>query len=204
MSDAHASAARALWNAEADAFDEDPDHGLHDPQVRAAWASLMVETLGIAPLRVADLGCGTGSLSLLLNELGHAVTGLDVSPRMLDRARQKAGSAVMFIEGDAAWPDLPHGAFEVILCRHVLWTLPDPGAALARWAKLLAPGGTLCLIEGVWHTGAGLSSDQVRAALPPALRWIDTHRLSDNRALWGRPVSDDRFLMRARLRLRRR
>lgn len=188
-----------MWDAEADAFDEDPDHGLRDPQVRQAWASLMVETLGPAPLRVADLGCGTGSLSLLLHELGHAVTGLDVSPRMLEKARQKAGSAVMFIEGDAAWPDLPHGAFEVILYRHVLWTLPDPGAALARWAKLLAPGGTLCLIEGVWHTGSGLSADQVRAALPPALRWASTRPLSSDNALWGKPVSDERFLVTARL-----
>lgn len=170
MSDAHASAARAVWDAAAGAFDEDPAHGLHDPQVRQAWANLMAETLGPAPLRVADLGCGTGSLSLLLHELGHEVTGLDVSPRMLERARQKAGPAIRFVEGDAAWPDLPAGAFDVVLCRHVLWTLPDPGAALDRWAELLASGGTFCLIEGVWHTGAGLSADQVRAALPPTLR----------------------------------
>lgn len=199
MSDTHASAARAVWDAEAGAFDEEPDHGLRDPQVRAAWASLMVETLGPAPLRVADLGCGTGSLSLLLHELGHDVTGLDVSPRMLERARHKAGPAIRFVEGDAAWPDLPRGAFDVILCRHVLWTLPNPGAALARWAALLAPGGTFCLIEGVWNTGAGLLADQVHTALPPALRWTDTRRLSGNHDLWGRPVSDDRFLITARL-----
>jgi chemotaxis methyl-accepting protein methylase len=51
---------------------------------------------------------------------------------LLLKARQKAGSAIRFVEGDAASPDLPLGAFDVILCRHVLWTLPDPGAALAR------------------------------------------------------------------------
>ena len=200
MSDAHASAARALWDAEAGAFDEEPDHGLRDPQIRAAWASLMVETLGTAHLHVADLGCGTGSLSLLLHELGHDVTGLDVSPRMLERARQKAkaGSAIRFVEGDAAEPDLPLGAFDVILCRHVLWSLPDPVAALARWAQLLMPGGILCLIEGVWHTGVGLTADQARAALPPPLRWTGTRRLSGHHALWGRPVSDDRFLITAR------
>jgi SAM-dependent methyltransferase len=199
MSDAHATAARAIWDAEASAFDEEPDHSLQDPQVRAAWASLMVETIGTAPLRIADLGCGTGSLSLLLHEPGHDVTGLDVSPRMLERARQKAGPAIRFVEGDAAWPDLPRGAFEVVLCRHVLWALPDPGTALARWVTLVVPGGTLCLIEGLWDTGAGVRADQVRAALPSSIRWMETRRLSADSALWGVPVSDERFMVTAHL-----
>jgi ubiquinone/menaquinone biosynthesis C-methylase UbiE len=78
---------RAVWDAEASTFDNEPDHSLQDPQVRRAWAHLLVDVLGTAPLRIADLGCGTGSLSLLLYDLGHQVTGLDMSPRMLDRAR---------------------------------------------------------------------------------------------------------------------
>ena len=81
------------------------------------------------------------------------------------------------------WPDLPHGAFDVVLCRHVLWTVPNPEAALARWAALLASGSTFCLIAGGWHTGTGLSADQVRAALPPTLHWTDTRPLSGNDAL---------------------
>jgi SAM-dependent methyltransferase len=193
------SEARTVWDAEASTFDNEPDHGLQDSQVRAAWASLMVETLGTAPLRIADLGCGTGSLSLLLHDLGHQVTGLDVSPRMLDKARQKAGAAVTFVEGDAAQPDLPSRAFDAVLCRHVLWALPDARAALTCWTRLLVPGGIICLVEGVWHTGVGVSADQIRAALPSNLRCTDARSLSGETALWGASVSDERFVMTARL-----
>ena len=55
-----------MWDAQAEAFDEEPDHGLHDPVVRAAWQSLLRSLMPPIPSRVADLGCGTGTLSLLL------------------------------------------------------------------------------------------------------------------------------------------
>ncbi|HET7357080.1 MAG TPA: class I SAM-dependent methyltransferase, partial [Nocardioidaceae bacterium] len=78
---------RAAWDAEAAAFDEEPDHGLRDPEVRRAWRALLAEVLPPAPSRIADLGCGTGSLATLLAEEGHVVHGVDVSPEMLSRAR---------------------------------------------------------------------------------------------------------------------
>ena len=80
----------ARWDAEAEAFDEAADHGLRDATVRAAWRSLLVSLLPPPPARVADLGCGTGSLSLLLADEGHPVTGVDFSPAMVARAVAKA------------------------------------------------------------------------------------------------------------------
>lgn len=198
VSQGDAGSSRALWDREAAAFDDEPDHGLRDPSVRAAWARLLADALGAAPLRVADLGCGTGSLSLLLHRVGHEVTGLDLSSEMLARARSKAGGAVRFVEGDASDPDLPSSAFDVVLCRHVLWALPDATSALARWAALLVPGGRVVLVEGRWHTGAGLTAEQVRLALPSELRWLGSRSLSADEALWGGPVVDERFLAVAR------
>src|SRR6201995_958193 len=51
----------AFWDEQAAAFDTEPDHGLRDPVVRAAWAALLHELLPPAPAAVVDLGCGTGS-----------------------------------------------------------------------------------------------------------------------------------------------
>lgn len=69
-----------FWDAEAARFDEAPDHGLLDADVRAAWSDLLRDYVP-ARSRVLDLGCGTGSLAVLLAEQGHVLTGVDLSPR---------------------------------------------------------------------------------------------------------------------------
>src|SRR6478736_9546018 len=102
------------WDAQAATFDNEPDHGLRDPLVRDAWRSLLRSVLPPIPARVADLGCGTGTLSLLLAEDGYAVDGVDFSPEMVRRAIAKVGSfpATSFVVGDAADPGLAEAAYD--------------------------------------------------------------------------------------------
>ena len=183
-----------LWDREAETFDEAADHGLADPACRAAWRELLLGVLPPAPAQVADLGCGTGTLSLLLAEERYEVTGVDFSPAMVSRARAKAGHAATFHEGDAADPPLEPAAYDVVLCRHVLWALPSPAAALARWVRLLTPGGRLVLVEGRWSTNAGLTADQAvglmrDAGLEPELRPLPEP------VYWGREIDDERYLV---------
>ena len=192
-------AARAEWDAEAESFDEAPDHGLRDPQVRGAWRRLLLEELPAAPARVADLGCGTGTLSVLLAEEGYSVDGVDLSPAMVERAVEKAAGrpGVTFAVADAADPPLPPAAYDAVLCRHVLWALPDPVAGLRRWTTLLRSGGRLVLVEGRWWTGAGLSADDtLTAARAAGLR--ATARPLDDPAYWAGSISDERYLVTAR------
>jgi 2-polyprenyl-3-methyl-5-hydroxy-6-metoxy-1,4-benzoquinol methylase len=75
------------WDAHAATFDDEPDHGLLDPDVRAAWADLLFPLLPPAPSSVLDVGCGTGSLAVLLAQAGHDVHGIDFSERMVAAAR---------------------------------------------------------------------------------------------------------------------
>lgn len=191
---------RALWDAEALTFDEAPDHGLADPVIRAAWRELLLERLPAAPARVADLGCGTGTLSVLLAEEGYDVHGLDLSPEMITRARTKAAAtptargSLSFDIGDASTPDLPAGTFDVVLSRHVLWALPDPLAGLRRWCDLLAPGGRLLLVEGRWFNGAGLAAADTQALVEQVGRTCDV-RLLPEPAYWGREIDDERYLV---------
>ncbi|QZY29564.1 class I SAM-dependent methyltransferase [Nocardioides coralli] len=184
----------ALWDREAETFDEAADHGLADPTCRAAWRELLLEALPPAPARVADLGCGTGTLSRLLAEEGYTVTGVDFSPEMVRRARAKAGSLAEFVVGDAASPPLEPAAHDVVLSRHVLWAMPSPAAALARWIDLLAPGGRLVLVEGSWSTGAGLTAEETVALVEAAGREARLRRMPEP-VFWGGPVSDDRYLV---------
>jgi len=81
---------RSYGDEQADEFDDAADHGLVDPAVREAWGALLLPLVPRPGSDVADLGCGTGSFSLLLGSAGHRVTGLDFSERMVDIARAKA------------------------------------------------------------------------------------------------------------------
>lgn len=204
----------SFWDAFAASFDEEADHGLRDPHVRAAWAGRLRSWMPASPVDVLDLGCGTGSLSLVLAEQGHRPSGVDLSPLMVEQARRKLGAAgfdAVMMLGDAGDPPAEAGAsFEVILSRHLLWTLPDPEEALSRWIGLLRPGGRLVLIEGRWATAepgedqsyevesesmpwmGGVEAERLVQALQPLVRTLRVEPLLDP-ALWGRPIHDERY-----------
>lgn len=192
-----------MWDHEAETFDDAPDHGLRSPVARRAWADLLLPLVTQDSARVADLGCGTGTLSILLAEHGHRVWGVDFSPRMIELARAKsagAGVDATFLEADASEPPLPAGTFDVVLSRHVLWAMPDPAAALGNWIALLRPGGLIVLVEGRWHTGVGLSAVDARDLVDAAdLSQVEMRRLDDPQ-LWGGEISDERYLLTARRR----
>ena len=188
---------RAEWNAEAATFDLEPDHGLTDPVIREAWWRLLSDVLPPPPASVADLGSGTGSVSVLLAHHGYSVNGVDLSPRMVERAIAKATLSavdVSFSVGDAANPDLPKGGFDVVFARHVVWALPNPEEALQNWVALLGHCGRLVLVEGVWFNGAGISSADLTDLVRPLTKTVEVMSLPDAR-LWGRAIEDARYLL---------
>jgi ubiquinone/menaquinone biosynthesis C-methylase UbiE len=158
----------AAWDAGAGDYDATPRHGLRHDDEWVAWRRLLAAVLGdpahsdVPRLRVLDVGTGTGVLALLAAELGHTVTGIDLSPGMLAEARRKvadAGSSVELRLGDAE--DLPDDLrdFDAVISRHLLWTLPDPGLALAAWAAAARPGALLAIVDGLYRPA------------PPPLSW---------------------------------
>ncbi|MFD5571364.1 class I SAM-dependent methyltransferase [Streptomyces cadmiisoli] len=186
------------WDASAAGFDDEPDHGLRDPDVRAAWAERLSRWLPGPARDVLDLGCGTGSLSLLAAEQGHRVTGVDRSRAMVDRARAKlAGRDAAFLVGDAVAPPVGEQRFDVVLVRHVVWTLPDPGRALRHWRGLVRPGGRFVLVEGVWGTSSpvGIPAERLLALVLPLVGQVRVERLSEDARLWGRAVEDERYAL---------
>jgi len=186
------------WDAHAATFDDEADHGLRDPSVRAAWTELLLPLMPDPPAAVLDLGCGTGSLSLLLAAAGHRVRGLDGSRKMIALAGAKAdaaGLAVELTQGDAAEPPYEPASADVVLCRHVLWALEDRDAVIARWVRLLTPGGRLVLVEGNWATGVGLPALECRDLVLRHRRTAEVRQLAGDSALWGRDVEDERYLL---------
>jgi ubiquinone/menaquinone biosynthesis C-methylase UbiE len=97
--------------------------------------------------RVLDVGCGRGAAMIpLARAVGAtgAVTGIDVSARMVELAGAEAARAGVDVQvrvDDAMAPSLPTDAFDAVASSLVLFFLPDPGAALRAWRALLVSGG---------------------------------------------------------------
>ena len=152
-----------FWDDDAAVYDHSPEHHPRRPHERAAWSATLRRLLPDPPARVLDAGAGTGFLSLLLAAQGYQVTAMDLSPGMLEMLRAKAarqGLAVEIVQADAVSP--PGGPFDAVVERHLLWTLPDPGAALAAWRQAV-PTGRLVLIEGTWGKTTGIPAVQAEA-----------------------------------------
>ncbi len=144
----------AHWNRRAAGFDADFGHSIRTAAERAAWDRILDLVVGGPKPKTAldalDVGCGTGFLSLELAGRGHRVAGLDFAPQMLAEARKKAagqGVAVRFEEGDAEQLPFAEGSFDLVMTRHVLWTLPHPEQAIDEWIRVLRPGGRLAAMD---------------------------------------------------------
>jgi len=207
---------RGFWDGYAAEYDSEPDHGLGDPSTRDAWRDLLRRWLPSRPSVVADLACGTGSLSVLCADLGHTVRAFDLSPQMVKRARAKnvhAGGQVSVQAAAVSAPPLAPSSIDVVLARHILWTLPDPWQALRTWAAAVRPGGRLLLVEGRWATTpaarehypesapwqGGVTASHLWAAVAPLAAQVEVEHLTDP-AYWGRTVTDERYLLAAELR----
>ncbi len=104
------------------------------------------------------MGCGPGRLSLLLaGEHGLDVTGLDLDPAMIERARANARRWVVgtrrpsFVVGDVASLAFPDRSFDLIVSTLSMHHWADPAAGLVEIARVLRPGGRAL----VWDLRAG-------------------------------------------------
>jgi SAM-dependent methyltransferase len=101
------------------------------------------------PWRILDVGCGSGETSLLAAEIGHEVTGLDVSTSLLELARVRAtksghGSTSFFL-GDASRM-LIDPPFDLIMSRFGVMFFDDPAKAFANLAKMTKIGGRIVFV----------------------------------------------------------
>jgi ubiquinone/menaquinone biosynthesis C-methylase UbiE len=147
----------AHWGRRAAHFDEDFGHSIRTEAERAAWDRILDLALPRrGALDALDAGCGTGFLSFELAGRAHRVTGIDFAPAMLAEARRKVaerGVSIRFEEGDAEQLPFASGSFDLVISRHVLWTLPHPEAAIDEWIRVLRPGGRLSVIDGQFDPG---------------------------------------------------
>ena len=95
---------------------------------------------------VLDVGCGTGVVAVTAARLGARATGLDLTPALLERARENsqiAGVRIDWREGDAENLPFDDGAFDVVLSQFGHIFAPRPEVAIAQMLRVLKPGGII-------------------------------------------------------------
>lgn len=142
------------WDQRAPSFDTQPQHVSQSEEEAAAWRVALLKLTGDRKrLRVLDVGAGTGFLAILLAEMGHQVTGIDLSLGMMEQGRLKVsqlGYDIPFLEMDAEQTTFPDATFDLVASRHLIWNLPNPVRAIAEWTRITRPGGVVSAINGTF------------------------------------------------------
>ncbi|WP_306318497.1 MULTISPECIES: class I SAM-dependent methyltransferase [unclassified Streptomyces] len=101
--------------------------------------------------RILEVAVGTG-LNLPFYAKGSDLTGVDLSPAMLERARTRAadlGTGITLSEASATQLPFLDASFDTVVCALALCCIPDDRAAVAEMNRVLRPGGTLLLLDHV-------------------------------------------------------
>ncbi len=110
-----------------------------------------VEAVNRRSGRVLELGVGTG-LSLSMYKRGLEIVGIDLSPDMLEKAREKVATEGLenvsgLHEMDAAALDFPDASFDTVVAMYVMTVVPDPIAVMREISRVCKPGGEVLLLN---------------------------------------------------------
>lgn len=139
--------------------------------VTTVSAARLVEFAGVkAGQNVLDVACGTGVVAVTAAGLGARVTGLDLTPELLVRARENAATAGLTIEwheGDAEALPFPDAFYDVVLSQFGHMFAPRPEVVIAEMLRVLRPGGVIAFATWPPEMLVGSSFALTAKYMPP-------------------------------------
>ena len=153
----------------------------------------LLKLLAVGPGdKVLDVGCGPGiTAAMIIEETGAPVTGIDISPQMVSKARERAeklgiADRADFQVKDVLSLDIPEHTFDVVLFESLLTILPgDPDTALAEMVRVLKPGGRIGGNEATMDITALPELESLFAQHPAIQRTYTQESLRDQFAAAG-------------------
>ena len=134
------------WEKRSGDFLEHKRAELHSPMSERWLYEIKNQLPQDRNLRILDVGCGAGFFSVLLAKEGYQVTGVDLTPDMVENARTLAAEEKTdceFLVMDAENLRFADESFDVVISRNLTWTLPDVKSAYREWVRVLKKGGIL-------------------------------------------------------------
>jgi len=165
------------------------------------YHSFLLSLVPVSALSVLDVGCGLGRLTVKLAIPNREVTGVDLSPEMIARARKEGRGALhlTFHCGDFLERNFTAQQFDCVISAATLHHMPE-NVAVPRMVELLRPGGRLVIHDIRSDAGIGerVLSNFAMAQVA-ALRLLRTGRLRSPRAVreaWDQHCADEKYLTR--------
>lgn len=147
------------------------DRGIHVPE-RLLFPDGRAWVAARARGRILEIGVGTG-LNLPLYPRDLEIAGIDISPDMVARAKQRAddgGIAADIREGDGQALPFPDASFDTVVSTLSLCTVPDERRAVAEAKRVLRSGGRFVLLEHV--RSPQLIARAIERLLDPLAAWL--------------------------------
>lgn len=177
----------AYWTNRAPGYSEVNRQELRSGQ-RGVWGRTLAEAIADhypgrkrQDIAVLDIGTGPGFFAIILAEMGFAVTAVDYTDSMLDKARANAGKwrdQICFRKMNAEELTFAPESFDVIVSRNLTWNLHDPKKAYQSWERVLKSGGLLLNFDANWYRYL-YHADALKAHLTDRENVEKTHAADD-------------------------
>ena len=146
------------WTEDSGDYDDMIQKQLSNKRTVSHWTNELKRLLGPEPLRILEVGCGPGFMSIIAARLGHDVKAIDGSSGMVEKARRNM-------------------RYDVILSRDAVWTLYDPEKAFRRWKTVLKPGGRIIYFDGDYRTIESTLKNKIHMKIADFLIYVTERKI---------------------------
>jgi ubiquinone/menaquinone biosynthesis C-methylase UbiE len=142
--------------------------GTHEDAIRL----LLTATKATATDTVLDVACGTGQVVMAFAGVANHVTGIDLTPEMINRAQmlqvKSKTENIRWLVGDALDMPFTNAAFSLVTCRYALHHMCEPAAAVAEMVRVCRPGGRVALVDVITTCDKRLAYDRLETLRDPS------------------------------------